>query len=69
MKEDINIINFLSCYDEQVFSHAMKLREVLLANLPGIMEIIDVPAKNDRLLLWPKIYGAYMRYYSLQKRA
>ena len=36
---------FLSQYDEHVFTNALKLREVLLANLPGIIEQIDIPAR------------------------
>ncbi len=36
---------FLSQYDEQVYSTALKLREVVLANLPGIIEQLDNPAR------------------------
>jgi hypothetical protein len=36
---------FLSSYNEEVFTNALKLREVLLANLPDITEQIDVPAR------------------------
>ena len=36
---------FLSQYDESVYAHALQLREVLLANLPGVIEQLDVPAK------------------------
>ena len=39
------IDSFLSQYDESVYSSALQLREVLLANLPGIIEQLDVPAK------------------------
>ena len=39
------IDEFLSNYSEEVFTHASELREVLLTNLPGIIEQIDVPAK------------------------
>jgi len=45
MKTDNNIDNFLSQYNEQLFTNALKLREVLLANLPGIIEQVDIPAK------------------------
>jgi hypothetical protein len=45
MGEDKKINLFLSQYDEQVFGKALKLREVLFANLPGIIEQIDIPAK------------------------
>ena len=36
---------FLSQYDDQVIDNALKLREVLLENLPGIIEQVDIPAK------------------------
>jgi hypothetical protein len=36
---------FLSQYSEEVFTNALKLREVVLANLPDIIEQLDVPAK------------------------
>jgi hypothetical protein len=45
MKIDKNIKAFLSLYNKEVFSNALKLREVLLANLPGIIEQLDLPAK------------------------
>lgn len=41
--KDISL--FLSNYDEQVISHTLNLRTVLLKNLPNIMEQIDIPAK------------------------
>ncbi len=45
MAEDKKAIVFLSQYDEQVCSNAIRLREMLFANLPGITEQIDIPAK------------------------
>src|SRR5689334_14019930 len=42
---DQQIDAFLSQYDEQVFANALKLREILLKNLPEIIEQIDLPAK------------------------
>ena len=36
---------FLSQYDEQVYNHALKLREILFAALPGIIEQPDLPAR------------------------
>jgi hypothetical protein len=36
---------FFSPYAEEVFTGAMKLRDVLFANLPGIIEQIDTSAK------------------------
>lgn len=36
---------FLSQYPDSVYANAIKLREVLLANLPNIIEQLDVPAK------------------------
>ncbi|MBX2921626.1 MAG: DUF1801 domain-containing protein [Chitinophagaceae bacterium] len=43
MKDDID--NFLTQYSEEVFSNAQKLREIILENLPGVLEQIDIPAK------------------------
>jgi hypothetical protein len=45
MIEDKKINSFLSQYDQRVFGNALALREVLFANLPGVTEQIDVPAK------------------------
>ncbi|TMI97260.1 MAG: DUF1801 domain-containing protein [Bacteroidetes bacterium] len=45
MTTDKKIDEFLSNYSEEVFVNSLKLREVLFANLPGIMEQIDIPAK------------------------
>ena len=39
------IAAFLSQYDNQVIDNALKLREILLKNLPGVIEQIDIPAK------------------------
>jgi hypothetical protein len=45
MPEDKNVEEFFSHFDNHVFELAMKLREVLLASLPGVVEVIDIPAK------------------------
>lgn len=45
MGEHKKVNLFLSQYDEQVFSKALKLREVLFANLPDVIEQLDIPAK------------------------
>jgi len=45
MVADKQIDEFLSNYSDEVFTNALELREVLLTNLPGIIEQIDVPAK------------------------
>jgi hypothetical protein len=45
MKRDAQIETFLSQYDEQVFKTAFKLREVLFANLPDVLEQVDLPAR------------------------
>ena len=45
MTADKKIDEFLSSYGEEVFTNAIKLREILFANLPGIIEQIDIPAK------------------------
>lgn len=39
------IEEFLSQYDEPVYSNALILREVILANLPNIIEQLDLSAK------------------------
>ncbi len=36
---------FLSQYDEEVYNHTLKLREILFATLPGIIEQLDLPAR------------------------
>jgi len=45
---------FLSNYDKDVHSHALKLRTLLLANLPGITELVDIPAKMIAYTYGPK---------------
>jgi hypothetical protein len=45
MTVDKTIDAFLSRYDDQVFTHALKLREVVIAALPDITEQLDIPAK------------------------
>ena len=45
MTPNNKIDEFLSNYSEEVFINALKLREVLLENLPGITEHLDIPAK------------------------
>src|SRR5436309_9812630 len=45
MTSDKQIDAFLSQYDEQVFGKALKLRQIIFANLPDIIEQIDIPAR------------------------
>ena len=45
MLEDKKVKDFLSQYAGEVYNNALKLREVLFANLPGIIEQIDLPAR------------------------
>ena len=45
MKPDNKTEVFLSQYPDEVFSNALKLREILSANLPDIIEQVDIPAK------------------------
>jgi hypothetical protein len=45
MTRDKNIDDFLSGYPEPVFINALKLREILFANLPGIIEQVDIKAR------------------------
>ena len=40
-----HIDDFLSEYSETVFNNAIQLREIVLVNLPDIIEQIDLPAK------------------------
>lgn len=39
------IEKFLALYSKEVFENALKLREIILKNLPGVQEQIDNPAK------------------------
>jgi len=41
--ESIN--NFLASYSDNVRDNALLLREVVIANLPGIIEQVDLPAR------------------------
>jgi len=45
MKEDLKVRAFLSQYDERIFANALKLREILLVNLPNVIEQVDISAK------------------------
>jgi hypothetical protein len=45
MKASKEILQFLSGYKEEVFNNASVLREVVLQNLPGVSEQLDLPAK------------------------
>jgi hypothetical protein len=45
MDGDKAIITFLLAYDEAVCNGALQLRKIILSNLPGIIEQIDIPAK------------------------
>ncbi|MDR2084393.1 MAG: DUF1801 domain-containing protein [Bacteroidales bacterium] len=40
-----NLLSFLSQYDEQVIDNVLQLRDIVLANLPNVIEQIDLPAK------------------------
>ena len=45
MQTNPNVDDFLSQYDELVYSKALKLRAVLFNHLPGITETIDSEAR------------------------
>ena len=45
MSSESEVNTFLSQYDDQVYDNAIKLREIVLANLPEIIELIDLPAR------------------------
>ncbi len=45
MATDQEIDSLLSQYDEQVRANALKLRKLLLASLPDVIEQLDIPAR------------------------
>lgn len=45
LKAEKEVSLFFSHYDKLVHSNALKLREMLISNLPGIIEQIDISAK------------------------
>lgn len=45
MPANKTIDEFLSAYDEKVFTLALHLRKLLLSSFPGINEQLDLPAK------------------------
>lgn len=45
MENDTEIGDFLSKYSEDVFSNALKLREIIFKNLAEVQEHIGMPAK------------------------
>ncbi len=45
MRADKKIVEFLSEYNEQILIKALQLREVVISNLPDIIEQIDMPAR------------------------
>src|SRR5260221_9621279 len=42
---DKKIDAFLSQYNEEIYTRSLRLREVVIENLPGIIEQLDVPAR------------------------
>ena len=58
MKTDKNSDSFLSQYPEELCTNALKLRKFLSANLPDIIEQVDLPAKMIA-------YGYFKRYVKL----
>jgi hypothetical protein len=45
MKADKGFDDLISQYDEQVFTTAIQLRELLSSSLPDVIEQVDIPAK------------------------
>ena len=45
METNQNIEKFLSGYCDTVFCNSMKIREMLIVNIPGICEELDISAK------------------------
>lgn len=42
---DKQIADFLANYNQQVYTHAVILREIILATLPDVTEQLDLPAR------------------------
>ncbi len=51
MQCDKKIVEFLSEYNEQILINALQLREVVISNLPDIIEQIDMPARMIAFLI------------------
>ncbi len=51
MQCDKKIVEFLSEYNEQILINAPQLREVVISNLPDIIEQIDMPARMIAFLI------------------
>ncbi len=45
MERTNKVDDFLSQYDEHIFKNAIALRNVIIANLPNIIEQVDIPAR------------------------
>jgi len=45
MSEDKKVNAFLSQYDLNIYNKALRLRQIIFTNLPGIIEQIDLPAR------------------------
>lgn len=45
MTDNKAIDNFLSQYSEDIFSNALKLRDLIIKKLPEVQEQLDIPAK------------------------
>ena len=54
MKDEKQILNFLGNYDEKILSRIQKLREVVICNLPEIIEQLDLPARMIAYSYGPK---------------
>lgn len=50
----MNAEDFLSQYDEAVFTRALELRQLVLLHLPGVTEQVDLPAKMVMYVYGPR---------------
>jgi len=49
-----SIIDFLSAYGDEIMNRAILTREIVLKNLPGVQEQVDLPARMIAYTYGPK---------------
>ena len=50
----MNADDFLSQYGEEIFTRALKLRQLVLNTLPGVTEQLDIPARMVAYVYGPR---------------
>ena len=50
----MNADDFLSQYGEEIFTRALKLRQLVLKTLPGVTEQLDIPARMVAYVYGPR---------------